>query len=523
VIKRLGIKKTLQLVLSLICFSLIVITGGVFKIINLFESSSHHLYDKSFAPLEAINKYKSLGGEMRFGLAAFTSDILPGPSIAKAINEKIPLLEKEANHLKEKINTETKELKSLMVKFEKGHTQFLEILKRASTLADQHKMEDVQEILEDDWVDIIINLYKPVDQIQATLAKNYRREVKSNSNFSKKIKTIFLISSLLLIVCLTITILLIIKLISKKITALSNSLKSVTSEIIEVTENVTHSTKNLKENSDNQASGATEIAKSAQQIGQLIRDNAEFSIQNSKDCETCLILVKDGHGEMTQMTKTVFNFKSNFTKSTDILKNNFEELEQITKMIRQIVDKTNVINDIVFQTKLLSFNASVEAARAGENGKGFAVVAEEIGSLAHMSGKAAEEITSILSKSTQYISTIIDKSRESVEVFSISMTQEMESTTLQATQCTNIFESIKASVTKIEEKAGLTAKSGNEQATKTDEIVSAISYLNKSIHENTLVVTKCSNVSQSLTNTSSDLESISTDTEVLVAGTSLRR
>ena len=35
-----------------------------------------------------------------------------------------------------------------------------------------------------------------------------------------------------------------------------------------------------------------------------------------------------------------------------------------------------VINDIVFQTKLLSFNASVEAARAGESGKGFAVVAE---------------------------------------------------------------------------------------------------------------------------------------------------
>jgi len=40
------------------------------------------------------------------------------------------------------------------------------------------------------------------------------------------------------------------------------------------------------------------------------------------------------------------------------------------------------MNDIVFQTKLLSFNASVEAARAGIHGKGFAVVADEVGNLA---------------------------------------------------------------------------------------------------------------------------------------------
>ena len=60
--------------------------------------------------------------------------------------------------------------------------------------------------------------------------------------------------------------------------------------------------------------------------------------------------------------------------------------------MEQIKDKVNIINDIVFQTKLLSFNASVEAARAGENGKGFAVVAEEVGNLASVSGKAANEI-----------------------------------------------------------------------------------------------------------------------------------
>lgn len=54
-------------------------------------------------------------------------------------------------------------------------------------------------------------------------------------------------------------------------------------------------------------------------------------------------------------------------------------LKELTDQFKEVISKTAVINGIVMQTRLLSFNASVEAARAGEHGKGFAVVAEEIG------------------------------------------------------------------------------------------------------------------------------------------------
>lgn len=75
------------------------------------------------------------------------------------------------------------------------------------------------------------------------------------------------------------------------------------------------------------------------------------------------------------------------------------KISEIVQVISEIGNKTKVINDIVFQTKLLSFNASVEAARAGEHGKGFAVVAEEVGNLAQMSGNAAKEISDMLNGS----------------------------------------------------------------------------------------------------------------------------
>ena len=88
-----------------------------------------------------------------------------------------------------------------------------------------------------------------------------------------------------------------------------------------------------------------------------------------------------------------------------------EEMREVINVINQIADKTKIINDIVFQTKLLSFNASVEAARAGEHGKGFAVVAEEIGALANMSGTAADEIASLLTQSTRTVETTIEGSQ----------------------------------------------------------------------------------------------------------------
>ena len=92
-----------------------------------------------------------------------------------------------------------------------------------------------------------------------------------------------------------------------------------------------------------------------------------------------------------------------------------EDLDSINNSIRGIQEKTQVINDIVFQTQLLSFNASIEAAKAGVHGKGFSVVAEEVGKLAVLSGTAASEISEILKESSKTISTTIENNRDIIK------------------------------------------------------------------------------------------------------------
>ncbi len=80
----------------------------------------------------------------------------------------------------------------------------------------------------------------------------------------------------------------------------------------------------------------------------------------------------------------------------DTVEKTTQAMNDMSEGSRKIVEMMDLINDITFQTNLLSINAAVEAARAGEHGRGFAVVANEIRSLAKRSSEASKDIQSLV-------------------------------------------------------------------------------------------------------------------------------
>lgn len=182
------------------------------------------------------------------------------------------------------------------------------------------------------------------------------------------------------------------------------------------------------------------LSKTAHVLSQTSHDVSHFSESLSSGVNQQAEVVQETTSAMAEMTSTL-NQTSNYAKQSEAVMNNMtqtahngmnimnqmvdamssvqlanEQLRRMVEMIQEIRNKTNVINDIVFKTQLLSFNASIEAARAGQHGRGFAVVAEEVGNLAKMSGKAAQEISSLLIDSEKQVNEIVRNTSERVQV-----------------------------------------------------------------------------------------------------------
>ena len=106
----------------------------------------------------------------------------------------------------------------------------------------------------------------------------------------------------------------------------------------------------------------------------------------------------------TESIAKMANFSNNVTDSAthgEKLANQTNvSMDEINAQVTAINEAITVIDQIAFQTNILSLNAAVEAATAGEAGKGFAVVAAEVRNLASRSAEAAKEIKDLVQNAT---------------------------------------------------------------------------------------------------------------------------
>lgn len=211
----------------------------------------------------------------------------------------------------------------------------------------------------------------------------------------------------------------------------------------------------LSQGTTEQASSIQELTASIEEVASETKKNAVHANEANELAQKVRTNAEVGNEQMNTMVAAMVDIN--------------ESSKNISKIIK-------VIDDIAFQTNILSLNAAVEAARAGQHGKGFAVVAEEVRSLAARSAEAAKETTSLIEGSIA----------------------KVETGTRIANQTEDSLKEILNEIEKVTGLVGDIAQASNEQATEIAQITQGIEQVSTVVQTNSATAEESAAASEEL-------------------------
>lgn len=173
--------------------------------------------------------------------------------------------------------------------------------------------------------------------------------------------------------------------IEESIRAIHSSLREMLLQISQSAGSVAAGASQVSDGAQSLSEGATEQAGAVHELSATIANIEDSARQTAASAEEA--------GDFVNQTNAQLDI------SVDYVKEMNAAMEKISDSAAEISKIINTIENIAFQTNILSLNATLEAARAGSAGRGFNVVSDEVRSLAAQSDKAAKATRQLIESS----------------------------------------------------------------------------------------------------------------------------
>ena len=240
---------------------------------------------------------------------------------------------------------------------------------------------------------------------------------------------------------------------------------------------------------------AGEVSESSEQVSAAAQSLSQGATEQASSVEEISAGMNEIAESIKSTTKKAEDAKNLSQMAGQAVMLSTQKMEEMSKAMAEITEKSNeigkiikTIDDIAFQTNILSLNAAIEAARAGAAGKGFAVVADEVGNLAQKSAKAAQNTGELIEETKdavergaritretgESLSTVVERAGKINDMI-FEITKETERESQSVGQLTRGMEQISSVVQTNSATAEESAASSEElsaQASLLDKLVS---------------------------------------------------
>lgn len=272
--------------------------------------------------------------------------------------------------------------------------------------------------------------------------------------------------------------------VSKGIDRVVASLREGSTQVNGAAGQIASASSQLSQASTENAAALEETAASVEELSSMVQKNTENASSTAELSQKSAGASRRGQEVMSRLMESISQIDSSNSLVASQLNESNQQIAGIVAVIEQISKKTQVINEIVNKTELLSFNASVEAARAGEHGKGFAVVAQEVGNLARLSGVASQEISTLLGESTETVNRIVSESSAKVGQLIDTSKKSVDEGIRVARECDQVLREIVSQADSVSQMSGEISSASREQAHGIHEITKAMSQLDQMNQQN---------------------------------------